>query len=58
MPIPKDKLAIFTNYLSVTKDKTLEETVLTVFHPVAHGCFQPIGVTIEDIIARHDVVKG
>ena len=28
------------------------------FHPVVHGCFQLIGVTTEDTIARHDVVKG
>ena len=46
IPIPKERLAVFTNYPSVTKDQALEETVLTLFHPVIHGCFQPIGVTI------------
>ena len=35
IPISKDRLAVFTNYPSVTKDQTLEETVLTgFFHPV------------------------
>ena len=58
--IPKDRLAIFTNYPSVIKDQALEETVLTLFHPVVHGCFQPISITIEDTvaIARQDVIKG
>ena len=36
IPIPKDRLAIFT---SVTKEQALEETVLTSFHPVVHGYF-------------------
>ena len=58
IPISKDRLAIFTNYPSVTKDQALEETVLTLFHPVVHGSFQLIGVAIEDTIAHHDVVKG
>ena len=63
IPIYKDRLAVFTNYPSVTKDQVLEETVLTgLFHPVVYGCFQLVGVaiegTIEDTIARHDVVKG
>ena len=40
IPIPKDRLAIFT---SVTKEQTLEETVLTSFHPIVHGCFQLVG---------------
>ena len=53
--IPKCRLAFFTN---TTKDQALEETVLTFFDSVVYGCFQPIGVTIEDTIARHDVVKG
>ena len=56
--ISKDRLAIFTNYPSVTKNQALEETVLTLFHPVVHGCFQLIGITVEDTIASHDVVKG
>ena len=59
--ISKDRLAVFTNYPSVTKDQALEETVLTLFHPVVHGCFQLAGrhqYTIEDRIAHHDVVKG
>ena len=55
IPIPKDKLAVFTKYSSVTKDQELEETVL---YPVFHHCFQLIGVIIEDTIARHNVVKG
>ena len=59
IPIYKDRLAVFTNYPSVTKDQVLEETVLTgLFHPVVHGCFQLVGVTIEDTIDRHDVIKG
>ena len=59
IPISKDRLAVFTNYPSVTKDQALEETVLTgLFHPVVHGCFQLVGVTIEDTIDRHNVVKG
>ena len=40
--IPNDRLAVFTNYPSVTKDQALEETVLTLFHPVVHSCFQLI----------------
>ena len=59
IPIFKDKLAVFTNYPSVTKDQALEETVLTgLFHPVVDGRFQCVSVTIEDTIARHDVVNG
>ena len=59
IPISKDRLAVFTNYPSVTKDQALEETVLTsLFHPVVHGCFQLVGVTTEDTINRKDVVKG
>ena len=59
VPIPKDRLAIFTNYLSVAKGQALEETVPTLFHPVVHSCLQLISVTIEDTIACHgDVVKG
>ena len=57
IPILKDRLAVFTNYPSVTKDQVLEETVLTI-----HGCFQPVGVTIKDTIAchltRHNVIKS
>ena len=60
IPISKDRLAVFTNYPSVTKDQTLEETVLTcLFHPVpVHSCFQFTSITTEDTIAHHDVVKG
>ena len=60
IPIPRDRLAVFTNYPSVIKDKALEGTVLTLFHPVVHSCFQPVGITIEDtvIIAYQVVVKG
>ena len=58
VPIPKDRLAIFINYPSVTKDQALEEMVLTLFHPVVHGYFQLVGVTIEGTIACHNVVKG
>ena len=50
--IPKDNLATFTNYPTVTKDQALEETVFMLFHPVVHACFQLIS-----IIAYHDVVK-
>ena len=42
--IPKDRLAIFTNYPNVTKDQTLKEIVLTLFHPVVHSCLQPISI--------------
>ena len=55
IPIPKDSLAVFTNYPSVTKGQALKETVLTLFHTVVHGCFQLVGVKI---VAHHDVVKG
>ena len=60
IPISQDRLAVFINHPSVTKDQALEETVLTgLFHPVVHGCFQLVGInTIEDTIARYDVVKG
>ena len=62
IPIPKDRLAVYTNYSSVTKDQALEETALTLFHPVIHGCFQPVIFTMEDTSAHHlsyhDVVKG
>ena len=41
----KDRLAVFTNY-----DQALEETVLMgLFHPVVHGCFQLVGITIDTI---------
>ena len=36
IPIPKDRLAVFTNYPSVTKNQALEETVLTLFRPMVH----------------------
>ena len=53
MPISKDRLAVFTNYPSVNKDQALEETILTgLFHPVVHGCFQVVGVTIDNITYR------
>ena len=61
--IPKDRLAVFTNYPSVAKDQALEETVLTLSQPVVQGCFQLVGVTIQcgygkqDTIAHHDFVK-
>ena len=45
--IPKDRLAVFTNYPSVTKDQALEETVLTNFHPMLHSCFQLVSVKIQ-----------
>ena len=45
--MPKDTLAISTNYPSVTKEQALEDTVLTLFHPVVHGCFKFVGVTID-----------
>ena len=58
IPISKDRLAIFTNYPTVTKDQALEETVLSLFHPVVYSCFKLVSVTIEDTIAQHNVVKG
>ena len=43
--VPKDRLAVFTNYPSVIKDQALEKkTVLTLFHPLVHSCFQPVSV--------------
>ena len=56
--IPKDRLVVFTSYQSVTKDQALEETVLILFYPVVKGFFQLVGVTIEDTIVQHDVIKG
>ena len=54
-----DKLAIFTNYSDkCNQDHALEETVLTLFHPVVHSYFQLVGVTIEDTIACHNAVEG
>ena len=61
IPISKNKLAVFTNYPSVTKDQVFwEETVLTLFYLVrVHSCFQPVSVSpIADTIACHDIVKG
>ena len=43
----KDRLTVFTNYPSVTKDQALEEIVLTLFDPVICSCFQFVGVAIE-----------
>ena len=44
---------------SVTKDQTLQETVLTgLFYSVVHGCLQLVSRVTVDTIARHDVVKG
>ena len=42
--IPKDRLAVITNYPNVTKDKALKEIVLTLFNSVVHSYFQPIGI--------------
>ena len=56
--IPKDRLAVFTNYPSVTKDQALEQTVLTLLHPAVHGYFQLVSITIENTIVCHNVVKG
>ena len=47
IPIPKDRLGVFTNYPSVTKDQLLEEIVLTLFHHMVHSCFQLVGVRIQ-----------
>ena len=58
IPISKERLAVFTNYPSVTKEQALEETGLTLFHPMVYGCFQLVGVTVVDTIAHYDVVKG
>ena len=41
--ISKDSLAVFTNYPSVSKDQA---SGLILFHPVVHGCFQLVGITI------------
>ena len=56
--IPKDGLTVFTTYPSLPKNQALEDTVPTLFHPVVHSCFQPIGVIIENTVAPHNVVKG
>ena len=45
-------------FSQLPKDQALEETVLTLFHSVVHGCFQPVDVTIKDKIACHNVMKG
>ena len=39
-PIRTDRSAVF-------KDQALEETVLTLFHPMVHSCFQLVGVRIH-----------
>ena len=46
IPISIDRVAVFTNYPSVTKDKALEETGLILFHPVVHGCFQNLSALL------------
>ena len=50
LPILKDRLAVFTNYPSVAEYLALQETVLALFHPVVHGCFQLIGIKIQSPI--------
>ena len=47
IPIPMDRLAILTNYPSVTNDQALEEIILTLFHQLVHSCFQFIGIRIQ-----------
>ena len=47
IPIPKDRLAAFTNFPNITKDQALEETALILFHPVVHGCFKLINSRIQ-----------
>ena len=47
--ISKGRLAVFTNYPSVTKDQALEETVLAGLFPLwftAFTGFQLVGITI------------
>ena len=39
MLIPKDRLAVFTNYQSVIKDQALKETVLALFHTEAFSTY-------------------
>ena len=50
IPIPNDRLAILTNYPSVTEDQALEETVLALFHPMVHSCFQLVSVRIQSLV--------
>ena len=45
--IPKYRIAISTNYPSVTKDQALEETVLTLFHHLIQGYFELVDFTIQ-----------
>ena len=47
MPICKDRIAIFTNYPSVTKDQALEETVLTLFHHVVTAAFNSLALLLR-----------
>ena len=47
IPIPKYRLAIFTNYPSVTKDHA---SVLTIFHYVIQGYFELVSFTIQSPI--------
>ena len=44
--MPKESLTVFTDYPSVTKDQALEETVLTLFDPVIHSCFQFVNLSV------------
>ena len=51
----KVRLAVFTNYPSITKDQALDETVLTLFHHMVHAAFNSVvGVRIQSPI----MVKG
>ena len=56
IPIPKDRLAVFTNYLCVTKDQALQERDFTL-STLWFRYFQPIDVTIEDTVACYNAAQ-
>ena len=47
--IPKDRLAVFTHYPSVTRIR---------LHTCGSAAFKPVNVTVKDTIACYNVVKG
>ena len=52
MSIPRDRLAVFTNYPKVSK------TEKNIPHLIPPCGSQPLGITIEDTIISYNVVKG
>ena len=58
IPIPKQRLAVFIHYPSVTKDQTLRRNSYHLILSHGSAAFNPASVIIEDTITCHDVVKG